>query len=399
MTEAQLPPSLLKPTMTDEQQEWLGRVDKIAPLLAEHRKEAEQNRVVPPVVYEALSDAGFTRLWVSHEFGGEQVSLLTGVTVIEALARIDASVAWLVSVQAAVGHLSSYLSEQVARKLYKENTGLVIGGVRPTGTAEIVDGGYVLSGEWAFASGFAHAGWLFCAAMATENGEVVQTPAGPKMVMLFVPKDQAQPRDTWHTLGLRATGSQHFKVDQAFVPEDFAINQTELLSPPPDRPSRAYSIGYTSFVPYADAPVALGVAQDALDSIRPLLASKVAFGATATLAKSQVVLDKLARAEMLVHTARLLMWDIARQGMRHGATGGDSLTALLRLTTTTVAEKATAAVDILYDISGTTSLYTDSRLERCFRDVHSANKHISMSATHYEMVGQYLLGGPLLWRR
>jgi alkylation response protein AidB-like acyl-CoA dehydrogenase len=102
---------------------------------------------------------------------------------------------------------------------------------------------------------------------------------------------------------------------------------------------------------------------------------------------------------MLVHTARLLMWDIARQGMRYGATGGDSLTALLRLTTATVAEKATAAVDILYDISGTTSLYTDSRLERCFRDVHSANKHISMSATHFEMVGQYLLGGPLLWRR
>jgi hypothetical protein len=102
---------------------------------------------------------------------------------------------------------------------------------------------------------------------------------------------------------------------------------------------------------------------------------------------------------MLVYTARLLMWDVARQGMRYGASGGDALTSVLRLTTATVAEKATAAVDMLYDLSGTTTLYTGHRLDRCFRDVHSANKHTSMSASHFETVGQYLAGGPLLWRR
>jgi alkylation response protein AidB-like acyl-CoA dehydrogenase len=399
MTQGSLPPGLLKPALTSEQQEWLERVDKVASVLSEHRAAAERNREAPSAVFDAIRDAGFTRMWVSREFGGEQVSLLTGVTVIEALARIDASAAWLVSVQAAVGHQSDYLPEEVARQLYKENTGLVIGGVRPSGTAERVDGGYLLSGDWAFASGFAHAGWLFSFAAVTEGGKPVQTPAGPEIRVLFAPRAQAEPRDTWYTLGLRGTGSHHYRIEPVFVPAELTVGLRDLLNPPPSRASNGYPISYFDFVQYADAPVALGVAQDALDTFRAQLIGKTPFGATMSLAQNHVAQEKLARAEMLVHTARLLMWDIARQGLEFATTGGAPLTALLRLTTTTVAEMSTAAVDLLYNLSGTTSLYSNSRLERCFRDVHSANKHISMSATHFEMVGQYLAGGPLVWRR
>ena len=114
---------------------------------------------------------------------------------------------------------------------------------------------------------------------------------------------------------------------------------------------------------------------------------------------NHTVHEKLARAEMAVHTARLLLRDAARTVTEHGATGGEALSALVRLTGAQVSEKAVSAVDTVYDLAGSTSVYATSRLDRCFRDVHSAVKHVTISQSHWEMVGHYLLGGDLRWRR
>ncbi|TDC52090.1 acyl-CoA dehydrogenase [Micromonospora sp. KC207] len=392
-------PRLPGPAGTAEQQEWLRRVDKIAPLLAAHRQDGERNRVTPAVVYEALRDAGIPRMWVSREFGGEQVSLGTGMAVLEELARIDASVAWQMGVQGAIGRLSDYLPEDRARQLFKDNDGLVVGGVKPFGSAERVDGGYRLSGEWSFASGSAHAGWLACMAFLTSGGERVVGPHGPEIVVLFVPKDAVEIRDTWHAIGLRASGSNHYRVADLFVPEDLSTTRTAMARPPRDRPARAYPVSYFDFGPFTTAPVPLGLAVDAIDSFVALARSKVPASGTTVLAAGHTVQDKVGRAEMLVHGARVLLHDAAARTEEAGGTGGDELSCLIRLTGATVSEQAVSVVDTMYDLAGSSSVYETSRLERCFRDVHTATKHIALSSSHFEMAGLYLLGGELAMRR
>jgi alkylation response protein AidB-like acyl-CoA dehydrogenase len=158
-------------------------------------------------------------------------------------------------------------------------------------------------------------------------------------------------------------------------------------------------VGYYDFGPFTSASTVLGVAQDALDAFKELAAKKTPQGASSPLAVSHTVQEKLARAEMQLHTAKLLLADAADQVNTYGASGGDRLTALVRLTAATVAENTVAAVDSLYSLAGSTSVYASSRLERCFRDIHSAVKHITLSSTHFEMAGQYLLGGALQMRR
>ncbi|MFG2316204.1 acyl-CoA dehydrogenase family protein [Streptomyces tendae] len=384
---------------TAETEEWLTRVEKLAPVIEEARQEADHSRVTSRTVFEALRDAGIPRMWVSTAFGGEQTSIETGSAVIQALAAIDASVAWQMGVQGAIGRLSDYLPEATSQRMFRDHDGLVVGGVNPSGHAEEVPGGYRLSGEWAFASGSAHADWLVCAAFVTENGEVRRTPRGPETRMLFVPRADAEIRDTWYTVGLRGTGSNHFTVNDVHVPEEFTVKGTDMLRPPARRDSRAYAIGYYDFGPFTSASTALGIAQDAIDSFKELAAAKTPTGASSTLAKSHVIQEKLARAEFDLYSARLLLNDTARQVTEQGETGGESLTALVRLTAATVAEKAAATVDAAYNLAGASSVYATSRLERCFRDVHSAVKHITLSSTHFEMVGQYLLGGELQMRR
>ncbi len=399
MSDGSVRAELLKPSVTAGQEEWLARVGKIAPLIEEHREKAEHERVTPRVVFEALRDSGIPRMWVSKEFGGEQVSLETGSAVIQALARLDGSVAWQMGVQGAIGRLSDYLPEASARELFKNNARLVVGGVNPSGHAELVDGGYLLSGEWAFASGSAYAEWLVCAAFVTENGKPVQTPAGPDMRMLFIPRSDAEVLDTWYTIGLRGTGSNHYTVSETFVPEELTVSRTAMLRAPAERPSRAYAISYYDFGPFTSASTALGVAQDALDSVKELAVRKTPTGGTSSLAASHTVQEKLARAEMLVYSSRLLLIDAARQATLFGESGGDALSSLIRLTAATVAENTVAAVDTAYTLAGASSLFATSRLERCFRDIHSATKHITLASSHFEMVGQYLLGGSLQMRR
>lgn len=394
-----LPTELARREITAEEEEWLARVDKIAPLLQENRERAERDRVTPPEVFEALREQGFPRLWVSTEFGGEGVSLATGSLVIQALARIDASIAWQIGVQGAIGRLSDYLSEPVAHELFAEHTGFVVGGVNPAGRAQRTDGGYLVSGTWGFASGSAHADWLVCAAFVTEGGAKVSTEHGPEQVMVFVPRSAATILDTWHTLGLRGTGSNDYRVPETFVPEDHTVPRALILRAPAARPSRAFPIGYYDFGPFTSASTALGIAQDALDSFKELALTKTPTGGSSKLASSHTTQEKVARAEMLLYSAKLLLLDAADKALERGETGGDALSALVRLTAATVAENAVTAVAILYQLAGSSSLYATSRLERCFRDVNSATKHITLSSSHFETVGQYLLGGPLLMRR
>ncbi|MDT0264432.1 acyl-CoA dehydrogenase family protein [Jatrophihabitans lederbergiae] len=381
---------LPEPAPTREESAWLERVDSVAPVIEKHRDEAEHERKMPRAVYEALRDAGFTRMWVSREFGGEQASLTAGMVAIEALGRLDASVSWQIGVQGAIGRLSDYLPEQGSRQLFRDCEGFAVGGVKPSGLAEPVDGGYLLQGEWAMASGSAHADWLVCTSLVCKDWQPVQTPSGPDVVMLFVPASDVRFLDTWYTVGLRGTGSNHFQVDRQFVPEELAVRKGRMVQAPPERPSRAYPIGYFDFGPFSTAPVALGLAQDTMDVFYSTAQGKAPSSGTQTLAASHVVQDRFARAEIAIYSARLLLFEAARQ-MELSGTAGDELSSLVRLASATVGESATAAVETAYTLAGTTSLYATSRLERAFRDVNSVTKHIALSYSHFETVGSYLL--------
>ncbi|MGQ4389054.1 acyl-CoA dehydrogenase family protein [Streptomyces sp. SAS_270] len=382
-------PSLLEtaaiPAGTEE---WLDRIDAVAPLIREHRDRAERDRVTPEAVVEALRDAGVHRMWVGRHFGGGQVSLATGSAVLQYLARLDASVAWQMGVQGAIGRLSDYLPEPAARTVFAEHDGLVVGNVHPTGRALRVPGGHRLTGTWAFASGSAHADWLVCAATVEDTDEPDSSTR-----LLFVPRSATRLLDTWHSVGLRGTGSTHFEVERAFVPDELTVDGAALLRPPSRRASRAYDIGYYDFGPFTSASTALGIAQDAVETFRGLL-SKAPSGGF-----GPVVQAGFARAEMRVRRAGLLLADAAERTSVHGQDGGEPLSALVKLTAATVAEDTTAAVDAVYDLAGSRAVYTSGRLERCFRDIHTAVKHITLSPTHFETVGRYLLtDGPVLHR-
>ncbi len=53
---------------------------------------------------------------------------------------------------------------------------------------------------------------------------------------------------------------------------------------------------------------------------------------------------------------------------------------------------ATLAVDTVYRLGGAGSIFEGNRIERCFRDVHTAAQHAALAPRTLELVGQARLG-------
>ncbi len=104
---------------------------------------------------------------------------------------------------------------------------------------------------------------------------------------------------------------------------------------------------------------------------------------------------QLAQAEALVRSARALVlettaatWDTLCAGEPLSEEQG----ALQWLAALHAVTSCVHAVDMVYTMGGATSVYTTSRLERCFRDVHVVSQHVGVSPWQWERAGRYFLG-------
>ena len=80
--------------------------------------------------------------------------------------------------------------------------------------ARRVEGGFRIGGRWTFASGIDYANWTFCTCVVEDE---------PNVRAMLVPVEQVAVLDTWHVLGMRATGSHDFTVQDQFVPAERSI--------------------------------------------------------------------------------------------------------------------------------------------------------------------------------
>src|SRR3984893_15330566 len=132
-------------------------VDKVRALLPEicaRAEEIEQARAVPRDLAEKLRIAGVFRRYVPRTHGGDEMWPDEGLTVIEELARADASVAWVAAGGSEGPSFYAYLASDTYDKIYAAGPDVIHTGViNATGKAVRDKGGYRFSGRWSFASG------------------------------------------------------------------------------------------------------------------------------------------------------------------------------------------------------------------------------------------------------
>jgi alkylation response protein AidB-like acyl-CoA dehydrogenase len=381
--------------------EWVERVQALAPVVAQWRDAGEQERHVPRPLFEALRDAGIFRISAPKAVGGAEAEEETVLQVIEELARQDGSVGWNVMIASNAAIVASYLPAATLCEVYCGGPDTVIAGaVLPQGTALPVPGGFRLTGRWTFASGCHQAAWMAGSSVVTENGTPRLRPDGrPDIRTFFLPVGKCEILDTWHTAGLRGTGSHDWQVTEVFVPEECSFPVLR------DGPSEPGALSARDFAAYAGprvAAVALGIARDAIDAFTALAKTKTPVLATSTLATQHTTHERVGRAEALLRSGRAFLYETVRAlpyNSTYSAALDDDFRARIRLASAHAAQSAAEAVDLMCNAAGTTAIYASSRLERCFRDVHVAIQHAGVAPSNIEMVGQYCLGLGLQARR
>jgi len=206
-------------------------------------------------------------------------------------------------------------------------------------------------------------------------------------------RDQVRILDTWHTGGLRGTGSHDFEVSDAFVPEGRSV----LLGAKPRCAGPLYRFPVFGLLALGVCAVTLGISRRALDELVALAGAKLPSGSSRNLASRPVVQRQVGEAEAALRSARAYVYgavDAAWQIASRGESLPLETRADLRLAAVNAAWSAARAVDLAYHAAGGTSVYDASPLSRCFRDIHVATQHIMVAQPIFEVVGRVTLGLP-----
>jgi alkylation response protein AidB-like acyl-CoA dehydrogenase len=306
--------------------------------------------------------------------------------VIEEVSRADGATGWCVMIGATTGVLAASLPDSFAREIYAANPRVVTGGAAAVlGRARAVDGGHSVTGRWPFGSGCQHSDWLVGGTRMPDGSNESR--------LMFFARDQVRILDTWHTGGLRGTGSHDFETSDAFVPEGRSVR----LGSQPQVSGPLYQFPTFGLLALGVCAVTLGIARRAIDELVALAGGKVPTGSTRSLASRAVVQRQVGEAEAALRSARAYVYGAVDAAWRI-ALRGESLPldtrADLRLAAANAGWSAARAVDLAYHAAGGTSVYDSSPLSRCFRDVHVATQHIMVGQPIFEVVGRVTLGLP-----
>jgi alkylation response protein AidB-like acyl-CoA dehydrogenase len=372
--------------------DWVAVTRSFLPQIEAARDQTEREGRVPHELIQALAAAGLFRLKMPVEYGGVGLDHPTTMRLVEELSFVDAATGWVVMIGNEFASLAGYLPADAAREIYGMDPSQIVAGANMARHAEIipVPGGYRVSGQWALASGCPEAAWLAPAGLVIREGKPEQGLDGSPLVLIYmVPRDECTIVETWDALGLRGTASHDFTINDIFVPECRTLPFPNARSTLPGALWRGRLVTQLG----GTAAVALGIARAAIDALTEL-ADKVPQRSPSSLRERATVHSAVARAEALLRSARAFFYETLDDCWASQSLGEEPTAVQMQVRNLAgihAAHASAEAVDLMYGVAGSSSVYSTSRLERCFRDVHVITQHRGASLFRYEEIGSFFL--------
>jgi indole-3-acetate monooxygenase len=333
-------------------------IEALAPQIQAAAQESERMRRLPISLVDAMAQAGLFRLWIPRALGGEEIDPITFLGVVETISRIDGSAGWCQMIGGTLGALADYLPAEGAHEIYGSNPCVVIAGsFAPFGQAVVEPGGYRVTGRWPLASGCQHSAWQVGGCRIFDGAQPhLRANGTPVMRIMIFPTSACEILDTWHSVGLRGTGSHDYAVADLFVPAARSLSFRE----PPVQPGPLYALPTIALFATAVAAVPLGIARHAIDILTELAGAKVTVRSRRTLREDTTLQADLGRAEALLRSGRAFLYETlgeAWQVVTGGGRLGVAQCAMLRLAATQATNAATQAVDLMFSAGSSASVY------------------------------------------
>ncbi len=354
----------------------LEDVRALLPAIRARAEESENNRSIPKESAQEFLDVGLARVLMPKRYGGMELGLQAWVDLSAEIGTADAAHAWCASLIMHHPHYLAQFPDAAQADVWGHGPDVALAATfTPTSKVELVKGGYRVSCAIPYLSGINHCSRVLIGGMIpTANGP-------PDWTLFLVPDGEFEVDDTWHTSGMRGTGSNTVVVKDAFVRADHTLRVADMReSTTPGAKLNAAPMFNAPWITYAAltflAPM-LGAARGALEDYRKGTAKKVSlFGSQ--VAEYTSIQVHVARAAANLDAADLLIRRCVDVAESPDATSED-LRARTYRDQTRASELIVDAIDMVMKISGAAGFASSSSIQRAWRDVHFAASHVSLN--------------------
>lgn len=358
-------------------------LESIQAMQANFRNRAEQareERRVPAQNIQELQDAGFFLALQPKAYGGYELDPQDFFRMQIAIAQGCMSTAWASGIIAVHAFQLALMDKQAQDEVWGNDIHTrVSSSYAPLGKVEVVEDGFMLSGRWGWSSGCDHCTWVLLGAIVP--GEGFRT--------FLLPKSDYTIEDTWHSMGLRGTGSNDIVVDKVFVPDYRTHKQMDGFSgnnPGVDENSAPlYRLPWAqTFIRVVSTP-AIGAAKEGLRLYSETVVGK-ASGDPTKLSGDTSTTERVAAAVNDIDTMEALLFRNFDE-MMAAVNAGEEIPiadrAKYRYQASLVIEQSIAVINSLFSSAGGSSVFMGNEIQQCFLDIHTARAHVANNPTSF----------------
>ncbi|SES09971.1 acyl-CoA dehydrogenase family protein [Psychrobacillus sp. OK032] len=343
--------------------------------------------------FDLLEREGFFKLTIPKKYGGDEISLYEMLLIQEQLGKADASTALSIG-----WHLLTFLNvretspwpeeafERISRAAVEDGSlmniistergkGNISRGGKPGTIARKTVGGYIITGEKAFASLAPILNHFSIIAYIEEEDVTAE--------FLITKNEQVEVINTWNALGMRATGSHDIIFHDVFVPEADLLAKLDA-----SKLNRFLADGrvYSLEIP----AVYLGIAGAARDFAVDFAKNTYSHSLEDYISKAAHIRQKLGEIELLYQTSRNLLYSIASR-FEQDPSLKNELTIDVNIAKHVICNHAVEIVAKAMRIVGGRSIAKGNKLERLFRDVQCAAFNPPQDDLVIEQLAAFLL--------
>jgi alkylation response protein AidB-like acyl-CoA dehydrogenase len=344
--------------------------------IRQHAAAADTGGFLEPVQQALIHRRGWLRMLAPRAAGGMELPLPEVVRLEEEIAAADGSMGWVVTLCAGAGWFAGFLPPELARHIIGTRRVCLAGSGAPTGYAEREGEGYRITGRWDYASGAPMATHFTLNAILRENGQPLRDEHGaPRIRAFVVPAVQVSVVPTWHSIGMRASASHSYSIQEQWVPasHSFMIDAAHATAPGPLYRFPFYPLAYITL-----AANLAGMARHFVELARDAITRRKHAMSGQPLLERPEVERLLREAGAQLAAARAAAYALLDGAWAHIEAGREvpagEITALQDAALAMVAA-ARAAVDGLYPYCGLYAANVHSTINRVWRDFHTATQH------------------------
>lgn len=365
---------------TVDHRDLLAKIKEIGPVLEANAAADEAAGELTPATFEALRPLRMSHVLAPESLGGAQLPPRQVLELIEAITWYSGSAGWVSMVHAAIGGMSAaFLPDEAVKDLFAPGTENRFSGQgAPLGMMKPVEGGYRLTGKWAYGSGFSHATYSHSAAFVDDGtGKPKMDEKGnPIILCAHAPIPDHKALGNWDVLGLKGTGSIDYAAEDLFIPDHLTF---PIATAAPQRLKELFSLGVIGLASIGHTGWAMGAGRRMLDEIAAFARTKS--GRAGMLGESEKFWFDHGRAEARMRAARAFAMEVWG-GIEATCERGESVTTrqitLVHLAKSEIHEAAEHAVNFAYRAAGGASLRAGI-MQRIFRDVMVAVNHFTIA--------------------